>query len=167
MRRFGAILLLLVGMARPPTAGAKKKKAKKTAATTEKVAVPDEVPVVDPFNTFAENTENFDNSVQSVRDWSGHATQQQAWSWLFTNLPSMMNQLKGNVRNDSAKRAKFEKLQENLVLNGWKKQTVGCFTEWFLFSGTAVSITETNKAVKSALAVANVFLAVEQDDEVA
>jgi hypothetical protein len=37
----------------------------------------------------------------------------------------MMNQLKGNVRSDSAKRAKFEKIQENLVLNGWKKQTVG------------------------------------------
>jgi hypothetical protein len=40
--------------------------------------------------------------------------QQQAWSWLSANLTGMMNQLKGNVRNDSAKRAKFEKLQENL-----------------------------------------------------
>jgi hypothetical protein len=38
----------------------------------------------------------------------------------------MMNQLKGNVRNDSAKRAKFKKIQENLELNGWKKQTTGC-----------------------------------------
>jgi hypothetical protein len=101
MRRFNAILLLLVGMARPPTAAAKKK-AKKAAATSAKVAVPDEVPVVDPFNTSDKNTENFDTSVQAVRDWSGHAMQQQAGSWLSTNLTSMMNQLKGSVRNDSA-----------------------------------------------------------------
>ena len=93
--------------------------------------MPDVVPVVDSFNTIAENMENFHNSVQSVRDWSGHAMQQQAWGWLSTNLTSMMNQLKSNVRNDSAKRAKIEKVQENLVLNGWKKQTVGCSTKWF------------------------------------
>jgi hypothetical protein len=98
MWRFNAILLLLVGMARPPTAGAKKK-AKKAAATAAKVAVPHEVRVVDPFNTTVKNMENFDTSVQAVRDWSGHAMQHQAWSWLSTNLTSMMNQLKGNVRN--------------------------------------------------------------------
>jgi hypothetical protein len=151
MRRFDAILLLLVGMARPPTAGAKKK-AKKAAATAAKVAVPDEVPVVDLFNTTVENMENFDKSVQAVHDWSGHDMQQQAWNWLSTNLTSMMIQLKGNVRKDSAKRAKFEELQENLELNGWKKQTNSCFTEWFLFppdgaGGTSLSITKTNKAI--------------------
>jgi hypothetical protein len=156
-------------MARPPTSGAKKK-VKKAAATAEKVDMPDEVPVVDPFNTTVKNMENFDTSVQAVRDWSGHAMQQQAWSWLATNLTSMMNQLKGKVRNDSAKWAKFEKLQENLELNGWKKQTTGCFTEWFLFppdgAGEAsLSITKTNKAIESASAVADVFLTVEQDDE--
>jgi len=52
MRRFNAILLLLVGMARPPNAEAKKK-AKIAAATAAKVAVPDKVPVVDLFNTTA------------------------------------------------------------------------------------------------------------------
>jgi hypothetical protein len=104
-----------MGMVRPPTAGAKKK-GKKAAATAAKVPVPDEVPVVDPFNTTVENTGRFDKSVQAVRDWSGQAMQQQAW--LTTNLISMMNQLKGNVRNDIAKRAKFEELQENLELNG-------------------------------------------------
>ena len=92
MRRFNAILLLLVGMARPPNAA--KKNAKKIAATATKVAVPDEAPVVDPFNTAGENKETiFDTSVQSVRDWPGHAMQQQAWEWLSTNLTSMMNQL--------------------------------------------------------------------------
>jgi hypothetical protein len=158
-------------MARPPTAGAKKK-GKKAAATAAKVAVPDEAPVVDSFNTTVKNTENFDKSVQAVRDWSGHAMQQQAWSWLSTNLTSMTNQLKGNVRNDNAKRAKFEELQENLESNGWKKQTNGCFTEWFLFppdgaGGSSLSISKTNKGIKSASAVAGVFLTVEQDDEIA
>jgi hypothetical protein len=170
MRRFNAILLLLVGMARPPTATAKNGRRRKPRQQRRRFAVPDEVPVVDPFNTTDKNMENFDTSVHAVRDWSGHAMQQQAWEWLSTNLTGMMNQLKGNVRNDSAKRAKFEKLQENLELNGWKKQTTGCFTEWFLFppdgaGGTSLSITKTNKAITSASAVAGVFLTVEQDDE--
>jgi hypothetical protein len=168
MQRFNAILLLLVGMTRPP--GAAKKKAKKTAATGTKVAVPDEVPVADPFYTAGENKEIFDTSVWAVLDWAGHAMQQQAWEWLSTNLTGMMNQLKGNVRNDSAKRAMFEKLQENLEASGWKKRTTGCLTEWFLFlpdgpGGASLSMTKTNNAIKSASAVAGVFLTVERDDE--
>ena len=150
MRKWGAFILLLVGMAGgkcPPAepAGPKKKKGKKAATSTKKVAVPDVIPVVDTFNSSAENSENFENSTQSVRDWSGDAMQQQAWGWLASNLTAIMNQLKGNVRNDSAKGAQFEKIQNNLVVNGWKKQTVGCFTEWFLFSGTTVSATKTAK----------------------
>jgi hypothetical protein len=75
MRRFDAILMLLVGMARPPTAGTKKK-AKKAAGTAAKVAVRYEVPVVDPFNTTVKNTENFDKSgFRAGRHWSGHAMQ--------------------------------------------------------------------------------------------
>jgi hypothetical protein len=97
--------------------------------------------------------------------------QQQAWEWLSTNLTSMMNQLRnGNVRNDSVKRVEFEKLQENLTASGWKKRTTGCLTEWYLFppdgaGGTSQSITKTNKVIKSASAVAGVFLTVERDGE--
>jgi hypothetical protein len=80
MRKLGAFILLLrVGMAgskRPPEApaGAKKKKGKKAATTTEKVPVPDIIPVVDTFNTSVENSENFDNSAHASR----FATGQQA-----------------------------------------------------------------------------------------
>jgi hypothetical protein len=131
------------------------------------VAVPDVIPIVDTFNSSAENLENFENSTQSVRDWSGEALQQQAWGWLASNLTAIMNQLKGNVRNDSAKRAQFEQIQDNLIVNGWKKQTVGCFVEWFLFDGTTVSAAKTNKAIRSATAAAEVFMGAEQDDETA
>jgi hypothetical protein len=128
---------------------------------------------VDPFNTTDKNMENFDTSVQAVRDWSGHAMQQQAWSWLSTNLTDMMNQLKGNVRNDSAKRTKFDKLQENLELNasvGRSRPSVAspsgsCSRPMDGAGGTSLSITKTNKAIKSALVVAGIFLAVKQDDE--
>ena len=87
---------------RPPTAsaGGKEEERKESCGNYGKVPVPDVVPVVDSFNTIVENMENSDNSVQSVGDWSGHAVQQQAWGWLSTNLKIMMNQRKGNVRND-------------------------------------------------------------------
>jgi hypothetical protein len=104
---------------RSPQVGAKKKKRKKAATSTEKVPVPDVIPVVDTFNSNAENSGNFDNSVGSrLVSRSGNAMQQQVWGWLASNLTAIMNQLKGNVRNDSAKRAKFENIQDNLVLNG-------------------------------------------------
>jgi hypothetical protein len=76
-----------------------------------------------------------------------------------------MNQLKGNVRNDAAKRAQFEKIQNNLSTHGWKNQTTGCFSEWTFFDGTTLSSTKVNKAIKSATAAANVFLGAAQDDE--
>jgi transcriptional regulator GlxA family with amidase domain len=133
----------------------KKKKKKKAAATGTKVPMPDEVPVADRFDyTAGENKDIFDASVQTVRDFPGQAMQQQAWEWLSTNLTNMMNQLRnGNVRNNSAKRAELERLQENLETNGWKKRTTGCLTEWFLFppdgaGGTSLSITKTNKAIE-------------------
>jgi hypothetical protein len=107
MQKLGALLLILVGMVggkRPSAqpAGPKKKKGKKAAPSTEKVAAPDVVLVVDAFNSSAINSKKFTNSAQSVHDWSGDAMQQQAWGWLASNLTSIINQLKGNFRNDCA-----------------------------------------------------------------
>jgi hypothetical protein len=62
----------MVGGKRPSAqpAGPRKKKGKKAAPSTEKVAVPDVLPVVDAFDSSAINSENFTNSAQSVHDWS-------------------------------------------------------------------------------------------------
>jgi hypothetical protein len=144
----------------------KKKRSKKTTSTTDKVAVPDEAPLMDAFSDSGTNAGIFAKAAQSVHDWVGEAMEPQAWSWLSSNLSFIMNTLKSNVRGDTEKRTKFEKLQADLTKHGWKSQTVGCFSEWSFFEdGTTVSATKVNKAIKAATAAANVFLGTARDDE--
>jgi hypothetical protein len=139
MKKFGALLFLLVGMVgkRPSAArteqtpatpsAAKKKRNKKAAPSADKAIVPDEAPLMDAFKDSATNSGIFAKAAQSVHDWVGEAMEPQAWEWLSSNLGFVMNTLKSNVRGDATKRAKFEKTQAELIRHGWKSQTAGCF----------------------------------------
>jgi hypothetical protein len=178
MRKFGALLFLLVGMVgkRPPAArteqtpatpsSSREKKSKKTAPNTEKVAVPDDAPLMDAFKDSETNAGISAKAIQSVHDWLGEAMEPQAWAWLSANLSFVMSALKSNVRGDVEKRANFEKIQSDLIKHGWKSQTTGCFSEWSFFQdGITTSVTKVNKAVKAASTAANAFLEAAKDDE--
>ena len=180
MTKIGAFLFLLVGMVgkRPPAArqeqtpappsgssAARKKRNKKAAPSTGKMVVPDDAPLMDAFNDGSTNSDIFAKAAQSVHDWVGEAMEPQAWEWLAANLSFVMNTLKNNVRGDAAKRTKFEKAQTELIKQGWKSQTAGCFSEWtFFVDGTTVSATKVNKAVKAATAAYALLQTADVDD---
>jgi hypothetical protein len=56
-----------------------KKKGKKAAPATDKMAVPDVIPLIDTFSSSEKNSGLFTKSTQSVLDWSGEAMEPQAW----------------------------------------------------------------------------------------